>query len=68
MEQRQIWFSSIFIKQIFIFIMYETVLADILYVHFFPVGWTVKSKTTFNKISPVTILGHSYLLNSEGNL
>lgn len=29
-------------------------------------GWTVKSKTTFNKISPVTVLGHSYLLNSEG--
>uniref|UniRef100_H3CG07 Cysteine protease n=1 Tax=Tetraodon nigroviridis TaxID=99883 RepID=H3CG07_TETNG len=28
-------------------------------------GWTVKSKTTFNKLSPVTILGHSYLLNSE---
>ncbi|CAF92583.1 unnamed protein product, partial [Tetraodon nigroviridis] len=31
-------------------------------------GWTVKSKTTFNKLSPVTILGHSYLLNSEGTL
>lgn len=30
------------------------------------VGWTVKSKTSFNKVSPVTILGHSYLLNSEG--
>lgn len=29
-------------------------------------GWTVKSKTTFNKMSPVTVLGHSYLLNSEG--
>ncbi|XP_075946259.1 cysteine protease atg4da isoform X3 [Anarhichas minor] len=29
-------------------------------------GWTVKSKTSFNKISPVTVLGHSYLLNSEG--
>lgn len=28
-------------------------------------GWTVKSKTSFNKMSPVTILGHSYLLNSE---
>ncbi|XP_054636309.1 cysteine protease atg4da isoform X1 [Dunckerocampus dactyliophorus] len=28
-------------------------------------GWTVKSKTTFNKISPVTLLGHSYLLSSE---
>ncbi|XP_061572615.1 cysteine protease atg4da [Cololabis saira] len=28
-------------------------------------GWTVKSKTSFNKISPVTVLGHSYLLNSE---
>ncbi|XP_056890669.1 cysteine protease atg4da [Takifugu flavidus] len=28
-------------------------------------GWTVKSKTSFNKISPVTILGDSYLLNSE---
>ncbi|XP_061882197.1 cysteine protease atg4da-like [Entelurus aequoreus] len=28
-------------------------------------GWTVKSKTTFNKISPITLLGHSYLLNSE---
>lgn len=31
-------------------------------------GWTVKSKTSFNKVAPVTILGHSYLLNSEGNL
>lgn len=31
-------------------------------------GWTVKSKTSFNKIAPVTILGHSYLLNSEGDL
>lgn len=30
------------------------------------VGWTVKSKTFFNKISPVTVLGHQYLLNSEG--
>lgn len=29
-------------------------------------GWTVKSKTSFNKTSPVTVLGHSYLLNSEG--
>ncbi|KAM4603406.1 cysteine protease atg4da [Polymixia lowei] len=28
-------------------------------------GWSVKSKTTFNKTSPVTVLGHSYLLNSE---
>ncbi|KAE8300055.1 Cysteine protease ATG4D [Larimichthys crocea] len=28
-------------------------------------GWTVKSKTSFNKVSPVTVLGHSYLLNSE---
>ncbi|XP_076026478.1 cysteine protease atg4da [Genypterus blacodes] len=28
-------------------------------------GWTVKSKTTFNKTSPVLALGHSYLLNSE---
>lgn len=28
-------------------------------------GWTVKTKTSFNKSSPVTILGHSYLLNSE---
>ncbi|XP_077574357.1 cysteine protease atg4da [Stigmatopora nigra] len=28
-------------------------------------GWTVKSKTTFNKVSPVNVLGHSYLLNSE---
>ncbi|XP_017285933.1 cysteine protease ATG4D isoform X1 [Kryptolebias marmoratus] len=28
-------------------------------------GWTVKSKTSFNKLSPVTVLGHSYLLNSE---
>ncbi|XP_061686633.1 cysteine protease atg4da [Syngnathoides biaculeatus] len=28
-------------------------------------GWTVKSKTFFNKSSPVTVLGHSYLLNSE---
>lgn len=31
-------------------------------------GWTVKSKTSFNKISPVTVLGHSYLLNNEGKL
>uniref|UniRef100_A0A8C7HQC3 Cysteine protease n=1 Tax=Oncorhynchus kisutch TaxID=8019 RepID=A0A8C7HQC3_ONCKI len=30
-------------------------------------GWSVKSKTTFNKSSPVTVMGHSYLLNSEGN-
>ncbi|XP_068606811.1 cysteine protease atg4da [Brachionichthys hirsutus] len=28
-------------------------------------GWSVKSKTSFNKISPVTVLGHSHLLNSE---
>ncbi|XP_060943014.1 cysteine protease atg4da [Limanda limanda] len=28
-------------------------------------GWTVKSKTSFNKMSPVSVLGHSYLLNSE---
>uniref|UniRef100_A0A673D1G0 Cysteine protease n=1 Tax=Sphaeramia orbicularis TaxID=375764 RepID=A0A673D1G0_9TELE len=28
-------------------------------------GWTVKSKTFFNKASPVTVLGHSYLLNNE---
>uniref|UniRef100_A0A1A8UCX3 Cysteine protease n=1 Tax=Nothobranchius furzeri TaxID=105023 RepID=A0A1A8UCX3_NOTFU len=28
-------------------------------------GWTVKTKTSFNKVSPVTILGHSYLLSSE---
>ncbi|TRY92594.1 hypothetical protein DNTS_029256 [Danionella cerebrum] len=28
-------------------------------------GWTVKSKTTFNKISPLFFLGHSYLFNSE---
>lgn len=28
-------------------------------------GWTIKSKTSFNKLSPVTMLGHSYLLNSE---
>ncbi|XP_052359110.1 cysteine protease atg4da-like isoform X2 [Oncorhynchus keta] len=28
-------------------------------------GWSVKSKTTFNKSSPVTVMGHSYLLNSE---
>ncbi|KAM6972056.1 cysteine protease atg4da [Aplochiton taeniatus] len=28
-------------------------------------GWTVKSKTSFNKTSPVTVLGHTYLLNSE---
>ncbi|XP_053711054.1 cysteine protease atg4da-like [Synchiropus splendidus] len=28
-------------------------------------GWTIKSKTSFNKMSPVTMLGHSYLLNSE---
>lgn len=36
--------------------------------HFITEGWTVKSKTSFNKISPVTILGDSYLLNSEGKL
>lgn len=35
---------------------------------FIPAGWTVKSKTSFNKVSPVTILGDSYLLNSEGEL
>ncbi|XP_056136111.1 cysteine protease atg4da [Lampris incognitus] len=28
-------------------------------------GWSVKLKTTFNKTSPVTLLGNSYLLNSE---
>ncbi|XP_068177825.1 cysteine protease atg4da isoform X2 [Antennarius striatus] len=28
-------------------------------------GWTVKSKTSFSKVSPVTILGLSYLLNNE---
>nr|XP_033938225.1 cysteine protease ATG4D isoform X2 [Pseudochaenichthys georgianus] len=28
-------------------------------------GWTVKSKTSFNKTSPVIVLGNSYLLNSE---
>uniref|UniRef100_A0A8C5H8Y1 Cysteine protease n=1 Tax=Gouania willdenowi TaxID=441366 RepID=A0A8C5H8Y1_GOUWI len=28
-------------------------------------GWTVKTKTSFNKLSPVTVLGQSYLLNSE---
>ncbi|KAM9313785.1 cysteine protease atg4da [Pholidichthys leucotaenia] len=28
-------------------------------------GWSVKSKTSFNKMSPVTVLGNSYLLNSE---
>lgn len=28
-------------------------------------GWAVKSKTTFNKTSVVTILGHTFLLNSE---
>ncbi|XP_046899524.1 LOW QUALITY PROTEIN: cysteine protease ATG4D-like [Hypomesus transpacificus] len=28
-------------------------------------GWLVKSKTTFNKSSEVTVLGHTYLLNSE---
>lgn len=33
---------------------------------FLSAGWTVKSKTSFNKLSPVTVLGHSYLLNSEG--
>uniref|UniRef100_A0A673G5I4 Cysteine protease n=1 Tax=Sinocyclocheilus rhinocerous TaxID=307959 RepID=A0A673G5I4_9TELE len=29
-------------------------------------GWTVKSKTTFNKTSPLILLGQSYLFNSEG--
>ncbi|XP_055014627.1 cysteine protease atg4da [Boleophthalmus pectinirostris] len=28
-------------------------------------GWTIKTKTSFNKISPVHILGQSFLLNSE---
>ncbi|XP_072319330.1 cysteine protease atg4da [Eucyclogobius newberryi] len=28
-------------------------------------GWTIKTKTSFNKISPVNILGQSFLLNSE---
>uniref|UniRef100_A0A3P9M1H6 Cysteine protease n=1 Tax=Oryzias latipes TaxID=8090 RepID=A0A3P9M1H6_ORYLA len=28
-------------------------------------GWTVKTKTSFNKTSPIFVLGHAYLLNSE---
>ncbi|XP_051559179.1 cysteine protease atg4da-like [Myxocyprinus asiaticus] len=28
-------------------------------------GWSVKSKTTFNKTSPLTLMGQSYLFNSE---
>lgn len=28
-------------------------------------GWTIKTRTSFNKISPVYILGQSFLLNSE---
>ncbi|XP_036388917.1 cysteine protease ATG4D isoform X2 [Megalops cyprinoides] len=28
-------------------------------------GWSVKSKTSFNKTSPLTLLGHSFLLNHE---
>lgn len=28
-------------------------------------GWTIKTKTSFNKVSPVYILGQSFLLNSE---
>ncbi|KAJ3614759.1 hypothetical protein NHX12_018329 [Muraenolepis orangiensis] len=28
-------------------------------------GWSVKSRTFFNKTSPITVLGQSYLLNSE---
>ncbi|XP_048870897.1 cysteine protease atg4da isoform X1 [Brienomyrus brachyistius] len=28
-------------------------------------GWSVKSKTSFNKTTPLTLLGHSYLLNHE---
>uniref|UniRef100_A0A8C2DB06 Cysteine protease n=1 Tax=Cyprinus carpio TaxID=7962 RepID=A0A8C2DB06_CYPCA len=28
-------------------------------------GWTVKSKTTFNKSSPLILLGQSYLFNNE---
>lgn len=33
---------------------------------FFYSGWTVKSKTTFNKTSPLFLLGQSYVFNSEG--
>lgn len=33
---------------------------------FLSTGWTIKTKTVFNKVSPVTILGHSFLLNNEG--
>lgn len=28
-------------------------------------GWTIKTKTSFNKVSPVFILGQSFLLNNE---
>uniref|UniRef100_A0A8C6S7C3 Cysteine protease n=1 Tax=Neogobius melanostomus TaxID=47308 RepID=A0A8C6S7C3_9GOBI len=28
-------------------------------------GWTIKTKTSFNKVSPVYILGQSFLLNNE---
>ncbi|KAJ8264000.1 hypothetical protein GJAV_G00143960 [Gymnothorax javanicus] len=28
-------------------------------------GWSVKSKTSFNKASPVILLGHSFVLNNE---
>ncbi|CAL9700352.1 unnamed protein product [Knipowitschia caucasica] len=28
-------------------------------------GWTIKTKTSFNKTSPIHILGQSFLLNSE---
>lgn len=48
---------------------YLSVLLNLSYSSFiFPFfqGWTVKSKTSFNKMSPVTVLGHSYLLNSGG--
>lgn len=44
------------------------ILSDWAFSFIFPCfqGWTVKSKTSFNKMSPVTVLGRSYLLNSEG--
>lgn len=44
----------------------NSIISSLFFLPYLFAGWTVKSKTSFNKISPVTVLGHSYLLNSEG--